>query len=68
MLNILLNKFKYYEINEQTNFKGNTALHIAVKSRSDKVVLFLILNGADKNIKNKEGYTSLEMIKNEKKY
>ena len=46
MLNILLNKLKYYEINEQTNFKGNTALHIAVKSRADKVVLFLILNGA----------------------
>ena len=66
ILNILLNELKYYDINEQTKFKGNTALHIAVKNRADKVVLFLILNGADKNIKNKEGYTPLEIIKNEK--
>ena len=66
MLNIFINELKYYEINQQTKFKGNTALHIAVKNRADKVVLFLILNGADKNIKNKEGFTPLEIIKNDK--
>ena len=66
MLNILINELEYYEINQQTKFKKNTALHIAVKNRADKVVLFLILNGAYKNIKNKDGFTPLEIIKNEK--
>ena len=59
-LNLLLNKLKYYTINEKTKFKENSPLHLAVKNRADKAVLFLILNGADKNIKNKEGLDPLE--------
>ena len=66
ILNKLINELKYYDINEQTIFKGNTALHIAVKNKADKIVLYLILNGADKSIKNKKGLTALESIQNEK--
>ena len=66
ILNKLINELNYYEINEQTNFKGNTALHIAVKNKADKAILFLVLNGADKNIKNKKGLTPFEFIKIEK--
>ena len=58
----LIKELKYYDINEQTYFKGNTALHIAVQNQSDKAVLFLILNGIDKDIKNKSGLTALETI------
>ena len=66
MLQTLIFKLKYYDINEQTNCKGNTALHIAVQNKADKAILFLILNGIDKNIKNKKRLTALEEIKNEK--
>ena len=66
ILDILLNKLKYYEINEQTIFKGNTPLHIAVKNRADKAILYLVLNGADQDIKNKKGLTAFESLKNEK--
>ena len=66
VLNKLLNELKYYDINEQTIFKGNTALHIAVKNKAEKIVLYLILNGSDKSIKNKKGLTALESIQNEK--
>ena len=65
-MNLFLNELNYYTINEQTKFKGNTALHLAVKNRADKAVLFLIQNGADKNIKNKEGLNALEYLKKEK--
>jgi hypothetical protein len=66
MLNLLLKDLQYYTINEQTYNKGNTPLHIAVKNRADKAVLYLILNGAEKGIKNKNGLTAFEYIKNEK--
>ena len=66
VLSKLIYELKYYDINEQTIFKGNTALHIAVKNKAEKVVLYLKLNGADKNIKNKKGMTALESIQNEK--
>ena len=66
MLNILLNDLNYYTINEQTKFRGNTPLHLAVKNRADKSVLYLILNGADKDIKNNEGLNALEYLKKEK--
>ena len=65
-MDILLNELKYYEINEQTKFKGNTPLHLAIKNRADKAILFLVLNGCDKFIKNKEGLTALEYLKKEK--
>ena len=65
VLSKLIYELKYYDINEQTIFKGNTALHIAVKNKAEKVVLYLILNGADKSIKNKKGLTALETIQNE---
>ena len=65
-LNLLLNKLKYYTINEKTKFKENSPLHLAVKNRADKAVLFLVLNGADKNIKNKEGLDPLEYLQKEK--
>jgi ankyrin repeat protein len=66
MLDILINKLKYYTINEQTNIRGNTPLHLAVQNKADKAVLFLILNGADKNIKNNKKFTPLESIKDDK--
>ena len=65
-MNVLLNELEYYKINEQTKFKGNTPLHLAVKNRADKAVLFLVLNGANKYNKNKEGLTPLEYLKKEK--
>ena len=65
-MDILLNELKYYTINEQTKFKKNTPLHFAIKNRADKAVLFLVLNGVDKNIKNKEGLNALEYLKKEK--
>ena len=66
MLDKLINELKYYDINQQTCFKGNTPLHIAVKNMADKSVLFLVLNGANKNIKNKKLLTPFENIKNDK--
>ena len=60
-LNILLNELKYYKINDQTRIKENTPLHLAIQYKADKAILFLILNGADKNIKNKEGLTPLPL-------
>jgi len=66
MLDILINKLGYYMVNDQTNIKGNTPLHLAVQNKADKAVLFLILNGADKNIKNKKKLTPLENIKDDK--
>ena len=66
VLNKIIKELNYYDINEQTIFKGNTALHIAVKNKADKFILYLILNSADKNIKNKKGFTAFESIKKEK--
>ena len=37
-----------------------------LKIRAEKIVLYLILNGSDKSIKNKKGMTALESIQNEK--
>ena len=65
-MEILLKELKYYEINDQTKFKGNTPLHLAVKNRAEKAILFLMLNGANKNIKNKEGLNPIEYLKKEK--
>ena len=59
-------ELKYYTINEQTKFKRNTPLHLAIKNRADKAILFLVLNKCDKFIKNKEGLTALEYLKKEK--
>jgi len=66
MMNLLLKDLFYYTKNEQTKFKGNTPLHLAVKNRADKAVLFLILNEADKDIKNNEGLNALEYLNKEK--
>ena len=66
MLNTLLKELKYYTIDEQTYNNGNTPLHIAIKNKSDKALLFLILNGANINIKNKKGLTAIESIINDK--
>ena len=66
MMNLLLKDLYYYSKNEQTKFRGNTPLHLAVKNRADKAVLFLILNEADKDIKNKEGLNALEYLNKEK--
>ena len=66
MLNTLLKELKYYTIDEQTYNNGNTPLHIAIKNKSDKALLFLVLNGANINIKNKKGLTAIENIMNDK--
>jgi ankyrin repeat protein len=65
-MEILLNELEYYKVNDQTKFKGNTPLHLAVKNRAEKAILFLILNGANKNIKNKEGLNPIEYLNKEK--
>ena len=58
----LVNELHYYNFNEQTRIEKNTALHIAVENKSDKVILFLLKNNAEKNIKNKKGLTPLDII------
>ena len=47
-------------VDEKTN-EGNTPLHIAAECRHIKVVNLLLELGADKKVRNKEGYTPRDM-------
>lgn len=49
-----------YSINEQTILYGNTPLHMAAISGSDKTALYLVNNTCDINIKNKKNLTPLD--------
>ena len=62
LLNKLINELKYYKVNEQTYLYKNTPLHYAVKNKSERAILFLLKNGADKNIRNSNGLTPLDTI------
>jgi len=42
---------------------GNTALHIAAESGTEKIVKALLTLGVDKKMKNKEGLTALDLAK-----
>lgn len=42
---------------------GNTALHVAAESGTEKIVKTLLSLGVDKKLKNKEGLTALELAK-----
>ena len=62
LLNKLINELKYYKVNEQTYLYKNTPLHYAVQNKSERAILFLLKNGADKNIRNSNGLTPLDTI------
>ena len=62
LLNKLINELKYYKVNEQTYLYKNTPLHYAVKNKSERAILYLLKNGADKNIRNSNGLTPLDTI------
>ena len=62
-LDKLINKLDYYGINDQTYLYKNTPLHYAVKYKSERAILFLLNNEADKNKKNSNGLTPLDTIK-----
>ena len=66
ILNILINELKYYEVNAETYSFKNTPLHYAVKYKTEKSMLFLLKNGADKDKKNLNGLTPLGTIENVK--
>lgn len=51
-------------INEQDEF-GNTALHIAAHKGNRKLFIYLVQNGALKDIKNKKGKTPYQCIESE---
>ena len=48
----------YYNIDDQTNLYKNTAAHIAAMNSSDKILLFLVKNNANLEIKNSRGLTA----------
>ena len=62
LLNKLINELKYYNVNQQTYLYKNTPLHYAVKNKSERAILFLLKNKANKEIKNSNGFTPLDTI------
>ena len=48
------------DVNEQTTFLMNTPLHIAVFNNHYLAVRLLLENGADPNLRNKDGVTSID--------
>jgi ankyrin repeat protein len=75
LLNTIVSRCPYYltyflcypidNINQQDQI-GDTALHIACSKNDEESVEKLLIAGADKNIKNKNGLTPFEVLK--KKY
>ena len=55
-------ELKYYEVNEQTFINKNTPLHDAVKNKAERAILYLLKEGANKDIKNINGQTPLDTI------
>ena len=62
MLNKLIKDLKYYTVNETTYIYKNTPLHYAVKNKSERAILYLLKEGADKDKKNSSGQTPLDTI------
>ena len=62
LLNKLIKELKYYEVNEQTYLNKNTPLHSATEFKAERSILYLLKEGADKNKKNINGYTALDVI------
>ena len=50
-----------FDINHQ-NLEGNTALHFACSMSKKKVIDILLLNGANEDIANDEGFTAWELF------
>ena len=48
------------DLNEQTQFDGNTALHIATQQEHMLIVRYLVENGADVSIVNKDKKTAMD--------
>ncbi|KAJ5759050.1 hypothetical protein N7520_006206 [Penicillium odoratum] len=59
----LLVKYKV-DLDLQNPDTGNTALHIAVKCRRPRIILFLLEKGAAIDIANDDGYTPLQLAAN----
>ena len=55
-------ELKYYQVNEQTFINKNTPLHDAVKNKAERAILYLLKEGANKDIKNINGQTPLDTI------
>jgi Ca2+-binding EF-hand superfamily protein len=62
LLKKLIKDLKYYEVNEQTYINKNTPLHMAVKYKGDRAILYLLKEGGDKDKKNINGHTPLDTI------
>ena len=62
LLNKLIKELKYYEVNEQTYINKNTPLHSAIEYKAERSILYLLKEGADKNKKNVNGHTPLDVI------
>eukprot|EP00127_Corallochytrium_limacisporum_P004680 Clim_evm34s172 gene=Clim_evmTU34s172 len=54
------------DMNGQNKMNGWTALHWAVHRGNNDVVSFLMVNGADKTLKNQRGETASALVKSEK--
>ena len=52
------------DLNFQNPKTGNTALHLAVKSKRPRIILFLLEKGASIDISNNEGLTPLQLAAN----
>jgi len=62
LLKKLIKDLKYYEVNEQTYINKNTPLHMAVKYKADRAILYLLKEGGDQDKKNINGHTPLNTI------
>lgn len=62
LLKKLIKDLKYYEVNEQTYINKNTPLHMAVKYKADRAILFLLKEGGNKDKININGHTPLDTI------
>ena len=62
LLKKLIKDLKYYEVNEQTYINKNTPLHMAVKYKADRAILYLLKEGGDKDKKNINGHTPMNTI------
>ena len=62
MLNKLIKDLKYYTVNETTYIYKNTPLHYAVKNKSERAILYLLKEGANKDKKNSSGQTPLDTV------
>ena len=65
-LKIFSNEREREDFINQQDYQGFTALHLSITSRSSRIVLKLLQNGANSEIKDKKGLNSLQFAINKK--